>query len=118
MDHNYLTVCLSVLLFCISNFATANRNNSELHNEMDLTEEQLKFLTGEFESDGHDHVYKNLGFRWENGNIPYEFEENQLIDNVFKSQILNAISFLNKNLHGCILIRYAFVVLRNRITCF
>ena len=109
MDHQFLTILVWVTLCHIANIAKSVQSQVPEFDddEMDLTEEQFNALTGDFDYQNfdQDNVYRNLGFMWVNGTIPYEFNSSQTFEYSFKMKIMNAIGFLNQNLEGCILIR-------------
>ena len=109
MDHQFLTILVWLTLGHILNDIKSAQSQvvSEFDDdEMDLTEEQFNALTGDSDNQtDHHNVYRNLGFMWVNGTIPYEFNSNQTFEGSFKTKINNAIDFLNQNLEGCILIR-------------
>ena len=110
MGHQCLTILVCLTLGCILNVTKSVQSQVVPEfddDEMDLTEEQFNALIGDFDNQNidQDNVYKNLGFMWENGTIPYEFNSSQTFEDSLETKIINAIEFLNENLEGCILIR-------------
>ena len=55
-------------------------------------------------------VWNNKSFKWDDGVIPYVFNDSQIFEEDFRNKIINAMYFLNDNLEGCILMRYANTV--------
>ena len=97
---------------------TSHSDDPEM-NEMVLTVDQLKILTGEFDEnqleDGAQHVYSDIRMdhRWINQAfsppyaVPFEFDtENNTFNDTYQRKIYDAIDFINNNLCGCILLRY------------
>ena len=107
----YCVIFLSILC-SITDVSKANNFHEIDANEMDLTEDQLKALIGDFDPQNLDGelVWNNTWFRWDYGVIPYVFNDSQIFEEDFRNKIINAIHFLNDNLEGCILMRYANTV--------
>ena len=96
--------CFIICLIYTTNVAQTSQ--SQLGNEMDLTDDQFDALIGNSSSIDYGSVFQNMDFRWKNGTIPYQFNSNQEFNEAFKKNITDAISFINDNLKDCISLRY------------
>ena len=107
----YCLILLSILC-SITDVSKANDFLEIDENEMDLTEDQHKALIGFFDSQNQEGelVYSDTWYRWDYGIIPYVFNSSQIFEEDFKNKIINAIEFLNKNLKGCVLMRYVIIL--------
>ena len=87
-------------------FKLPPNNASNVIYDMDLTEDEYNAYSGNDILD-FDHVIPNVtAFKWENGVIPFEFNEEKPFDDKFKKIIMSVIDHLNRELSGCIEIRY------------
>ena len=51
-------------------------------------------------------VYTNSAlFAWTNGIIPYQFDVQNPLDDIYKDRLLEEIGTLNENLQGCVVLR-------------
>ena len=95
----YCVIILSIL-FSITDVSEAKNFLEIDENEMDLTEDQLKALSGDFDPknlDDGELVKNNISFKWDYGVIPYEFNNTQIFEENFRNKIVNAIHYLNQN---------------------
>ena len=83
-----------------------------IQNDMEMSEEQFKALTGDIDFDSYDYLEFSHSFyprddlfKWSNGIIPYEFDTSKPFEQDYQERIKNAIEKINSNLIGCVLFR-------------
>ena len=76
--------------------------------DMDLSDEQYDLLTGNIDYDDYD-SFGNVWargpddlFRWDDGTIPFEFDQQNELPQDYKNRINAAMERINSNLVNCI----------------
>ena len=86
-------------------FKLPPNNASNVIYDMDLTEDEYNAYSGNDDLD-FDNVRANVSaYKWQNGVIPFEFNEQKPFDYKYKKIIMSVIDHLNRELSGCIEIR-------------
>ena len=83
-----------------------------IQNDMEMSEEQFRALTGDIDYDSDDYLefshsfyLRDDLFKWSNGIIPYEFDTSKPFEQDYQERIKNVIEKINSNLIGCVLFR-------------
>ena len=83
-----------------------------IQNDMEMSEEQYRALTGDIDYDSYDflefsHSFYSRDdlFKWNNGIIPYAFDTSEPFEQDYQERINNVIEKINSNLTGCVLFR-------------
>ena len=86
--------------------------NPGIQNDMEMSEDQFRALTGDSDYDSYDYLEPSPSFRlrddwfkWDYGIIPYQFDESKPFEPDYQERIENAIEKINSNLVGCVLFR-------------
>ena len=85
---------------------------SGIQNDVEMSEEQYKALTGDIDYDNDDYQENSHNFygqddlfKWKNGIVPYEFDKSKPFEQDYQDRIKDAIEKINSNLIGCVLFR-------------
>ena len=85
---------------------------SGIQNDVEMSEEQYKALTGDIDYNNDDHQDNSHNFygrddlfKWKNGIVPYEFDKSKPFEQDYQDRIKDAIEKINSNLIGCVLFR-------------
>ena len=110
-----LVQLIGIILFLSTNtklcYCQDRPHASSNNTEMDISDEQYKFLNGTDDGTLGSFRPNDTLFQWFGGIIPYQFDPNATFDGNYKERIMKVINHLNLELSGCILIRCVLILI-------